>query len=155
MSGDVSRNFTTNPNGKGRETLFIPTDGLTGYNRYNNTAYGNLTLLESQNLCGLTTCDLTLASFDYRPSLGGNAFYAATFGIYLVLNIYLGLRHKTWVTWLQCSSDSWGKLLATSHESSSTKTLSIPAAITSSSTLSASQYHQPSSLPLYTSVCNS
>jgi hypothetical protein len=102
MSGDVSTNFTTNPNGtlnlfvKGRETLFIPTGGLTGYNRYNNTAYGNLTLLESQNLCDLTTCDLTLASFDYRPSLGGNALYATIFGAYLVLNIYLGLRHKTW-----------------------------------------------------------
>ena len=102
MSGDVSANFTANPNGtlnlfvKGRETLFIPTDGLTGYNRYNNTAYGNLTLLENQNLCSLTTCDLTLASFDYRPSLGGNVFYAAIFCLYLVMNIYLGLRHKTW-----------------------------------------------------------
>lgn len=102
MSGDVSTNFTTNANGtlnlfvKGRETLFIPTDGLTGYNRYNNTAYGNLTLLQNQKWCNLTTCDLTLASFDYRPSLGGNALYAAVFGVYLVLNIYLGLRHKTW-----------------------------------------------------------
>lgn len=102
MSGDVSTNFTTNANGtlnlfvKGRETLFIPTDGLTGYNRYNNTAYGNLTLLENQNWCNLTTCDLTLASFDYRPSMGGNALYATIFGVYLVLNIYLGLRHKTW-----------------------------------------------------------
>jgi hypothetical protein len=102
MSGDVSTNFTTNPNGtlnlfvKGRETLFIPTDGVTGYNRYNNTAYGNLTLLENQKSCNLTTCDLTLASFDYRPSLGGNALYAAIFGVYLILNIYLGFRHKTW-----------------------------------------------------------
>jgi hypothetical protein len=102
MSGDVGRNITTNPNGtlnifvKGQETLFIPTDGLTGYNRNNHTAYGNLTLLEDQTVCNLTTCDLTLASFDYRPSLGGNAFFAAIFGVYLVINIYLGFRHKTW-----------------------------------------------------------
>ncbi|PMD32729.1 RTA1-domain-containing protein [Hyaloscypha variabilis F] len=102
MSGDVSTNYTVNANGtldifvKGRETLFIPTDGLTGYNQYNNTAYGNLTLLADQTLCNLNTCDLTLAAFDYRASLPGNALYAAIFGIYLLLNIYLGIRHKTW-----------------------------------------------------------
>lgn len=102
MSGDVSSNFTTNPDGtlnlfvKGRKTLFIPTNGLTGENRHNNTAYGNITLLQNQNLCSLSTCDLTLASFDYRPSLGGNAFFAAIFGVYLILNIILGIRYKTW-----------------------------------------------------------
>jgi hypothetical protein len=102
MSGDVSTNYTVNANGtlnlfvKGRETLFIPTNGLTGYNQFNNTAYGNLSLLVDQNLCSLTTCDLTLATFDYRASLGGNSFYAAIFGIYLIMNIYLGIRHKTW-----------------------------------------------------------
>jgi len=102
MSGDVSSNFTRNPDGtfnlfvKGRETLFIPTSGLTGWNRDNNTAYGNITLLREQDLCTLASCDLTLASFDYRPSLGGNAFFAAIFGVFLVLNIFLGIRHKTW-----------------------------------------------------------
>jgi hypothetical protein len=102
MSGDVSTNFTLNANGtidlfvKGRETLFIPTNGLTGYNQNNNTAYGNLTLLEDQTLCSIATCDMTLAAFDYRASLPGNALYAAIFGIYLIMNIYLGIRHKTW-----------------------------------------------------------
>jgi hypothetical protein len=102
MSGDVSANYTVNANGtlnlfvKGRPTLFIPTDGLTGYNQFNNTGYGNLTLLEDQTLCSLTNCDFTLATFDYRASLGGNSLYAAIFGIYLIVNIYLGLRHKTW-----------------------------------------------------------
>jgi hypothetical protein len=102
MSGDVSTNYTVNANGtlnlfvKGRETLFIPTNGLTGYNQFNNTAYGNLSLLVDQNLCSLTTCDLTLATFDYRASLPGNSFYAAIFGIYLIMNIYLGIRYKTW-----------------------------------------------------------
>lgn len=99
---DIGTTVIPNANGtlsifvKGRETLFIPTDGLTGWNRDNNTAYGNFSLLENQDLCTLSTCDLTLASFHYRASLGGNAFYAAVFGIYLLLNMYLGFRHKTW-----------------------------------------------------------
>ena len=102
MSGDVSANYTINANGtldifvKGRNTLFIPTNGLTGYNQFNNTAYGNLSLLIDQTKCSLTTCDLTLAAFDYRASLPGNALYAAIFGLYLLTNIYLGIRHKTW-----------------------------------------------------------
>jgi hypothetical protein len=100
--GDVGANFTTNANGtlnifeKGRLTLFIPTTGLTGYNRNNNTAYGNLSLLIDPNQCNITTCDLTLATFTYIPTLPGNALYCAIFGIYLILNLYLGFKHKTW-----------------------------------------------------------
>jgi hypothetical protein len=102
MSSDIGGNYSYNANGtldifvKGRETLFIPTNGLTGYNRDNNTAYGNISLLADQTQCTLDTCDLTLATFDYRANLGGNAFFAAVFGIYLIANIYLGIRHKTW-----------------------------------------------------------
>jgi hypothetical protein len=102
MSGNVGANFSINPNGtldifwKGRQTLFIPTDGLTGYNQNNNTGYGNLTLLANPASCNLNTCDLTLAPIDYIPSLAGNAFYCAIFGLYLFINIYLGIKHKTW-----------------------------------------------------------
>lgn len=102
MSGDIGANYTINPNGtlnifvKGKHTLFIPTDGLTGYNRNNNTAYGNFALLVDPTQCNLTTCDLTLATFDYIPSLAGNALYCAIFGVYLLLNLYLGFKHKTW-----------------------------------------------------------
>ena len=47
-------------------------------------------------LCNITLCDLTLAHFDYIPSLGGNAVYAAIFGVYLITNVFLGIRYKTW-----------------------------------------------------------
>lgn len=100
--GDIGSNFTVNANGtltffvKGRASLFIPTTGLTGLNRANNTAYGNLTLFKDQTLCTLTTCDLTLAQFSYRPNLGGNAIFAAIFGIYFLMNLFFGIRHKTW-----------------------------------------------------------
>ena len=102
MSGDVGTNVTVNANGtltifvKGTRGLFIPTDGLTGYNRDNHTAYGNLTLLINQRDCNLSTCDFTLAAFDYRASLAGNTLYTVIFGIYLFLNIFLGIRYKTW-----------------------------------------------------------
>jgi RTA1 like protein len=81
----------------GVTALFIPTDGLTGFNQDNNTGYGNLTILiNSDSLCNLNVCDLTLAAFDYIPSLAGNSFYTAIFGLYIIANLYLGIRHKTW-----------------------------------------------------------
>jgi hypothetical protein len=48
------------------------------------------------NLCTIDTCDLSMASFDYIPSLGGNALFAAIFGILIVGQLFLGIRHKTW-----------------------------------------------------------
>lgn len=99
----MASKITANSNGtlnvpfNGVEALFIPTNGLTGFNRDNNTGYGNITILENHDsLCNSTLCDLTLAHFDYVPSLGGNALYAAIFGIYIIANIYLGMRHKAW-----------------------------------------------------------
>jgi len=99
----VGGNVTVNADGtltipyNGGQALFIPEPGITGFNRNNNTGYGNITILINHDtLCNTTLCDLTLAHFDYLPSLGGNALYAAIFGIYILANIYLGLRHRTW-----------------------------------------------------------
>lgn len=47
-------------------------------------------------LCTLTTCDLTLAHFDYLPSLAGNALYAALFAGCLVVQLVLGIRYRSW-----------------------------------------------------------
>ncbi|CZT08793.1 related to YER185w, Rta1p [Rhynchosporium graminicola] len=58
--------------------------------------YGNETLLLMPELCTLDTCDLSMASFLYIPTLPGNSIFAAIFGIYLVAQIYLGIKHKTW-----------------------------------------------------------
>jgi len=96
-------NFTVNANGtltiiqNGALALFIPTHGITGFNRKTHTGYGNLTILSNHDaLCNSTLCDLTLAHFDYLPSLGGNALYAVIFGIYLITNVFFGIRYKTW-----------------------------------------------------------
>ncbi|KAH6873404.1 RTA1 like protein-domain-containing protein [Thelonectria olida] len=62
----------------------------------NGTGTGNRTLLEDPKLCTLETCDLTLASFLYIPTLPGNASYAAIFGVLTIGQLYLGIRHKTW-----------------------------------------------------------
>ncbi|KAF4625050.1 hypothetical protein G7Y89_g13119 [Cudoniella acicularis] len=103
MSSLSALGITVNPNGtytiplQGGEGLFIPTDGLTGENRNNNTAYGNITIYENSNvLCTLSLCDLSLAHFDYIPSIGGNSLYAAIFGIFILMNIFQGIRYKTW-----------------------------------------------------------
>jgi hypothetical protein len=81
----------------GIPSLFIPTTGITGFNRNNNTGYGNVTILLNHDaLCTSALCDLTLAHFDYIPSIGGNALYAAIFGLYIFANLFLGIKHKTW-----------------------------------------------------------
>jgi hypothetical protein len=99
----MDNNYTANANGtitflfNGLETLFIPTGGLTGWNRDNRTAYGNLTLLlDPDHLCNISICDLTLAHFNYIPNLAGNALYTAIFALYIFMNVLLGIRYKTW-----------------------------------------------------------
>jgi hypothetical protein len=57
---------------------------------------GNETLLLNPDLCTLQTCDLSMASFDYIPSLGGNAIFAAIFGVLIIGQLYFGVRHKIW-----------------------------------------------------------
>ncbi|KAK9318379.1 RTA1 like protein-domain-containing protein [Lipomyces starkeyi] len=76
-------------------TPFWPGTNLTS--QHNGQCYGNVTLcLNNDNLCTLSTCDLTLAHFTYRPSMGGNAFLAAIFGVCCLAQVFLGLRYKTW-----------------------------------------------------------
>lgn len=58
--------------------------------------YGNCTLLINPGLCTLQTCDLSMASFDYVPTLGGNAFFAVAFAIYILVQLFLGIKYKTW-----------------------------------------------------------
>ncbi|KAI9795074.1 MAG: hypothetical protein M1816_000096 [Peltula sp. TS41687] len=50
--------------------------------------------------CTLSTCDLKYAQVSYVPSLGGNAFYVALFGLLLLLQFFLGLRYRTWGFWV-------------------------------------------------------
>lgn len=57
---------------------------------------GNVTLLEDPDLCTLQTCDLTLGQLDYIPNLAGNTLYAALFGLFIIAQIGLGVRYKTW-----------------------------------------------------------
>ncbi|KAL8902935.1 MAG: hypothetical protein Q9207_004271, partial [Kuettlingeria erythrocarpa] len=56
----------------------------------------NTTLLNNTNLCTIDTCPLSLATVDYVPSLGGNAFYLALFSILLILQLALGFKWRTW-----------------------------------------------------------
>lgn len=76
-------------------TSFYPGTTLTSI--HNGTCYGNLTLcVNHDKLCTISTCDLTLAHFNYLPSLPGNALYAALFGICIAAQIFLGIKYRTW-----------------------------------------------------------
>jgi len=55
-----------------------------------------MTLLMFPKLCTLETCDLSMSSFLYLPSVPGNAIYALIFSTYIVAQFYLGIKHKTW-----------------------------------------------------------
>lgn len=41
-------------------------------------------------------CRLEDSIYGYYPTLGGNAFFAAIFGILCIANIFLGIKYKTW-----------------------------------------------------------
>lgn len=60
------------------------------------TGTGNKTLLEFPDLCTLQTCDLTLANFIYIPTLAGNAIVTAVFGLCVIGQLVVGIKHKTW-----------------------------------------------------------
>ncbi len=55
-----------------------------------------MTLLLNPELCTLDTCDLTLASFLYIPTLAGNALFAAIFGVLILAQLFFGIKYKTW-----------------------------------------------------------
>jgi hypothetical protein len=57
---------------------------------------GNQTLLADPSLCTLQTCDLSLSSFNYLPTVAGNSIYAAIFGLFILIQLFLGIKHKTW-----------------------------------------------------------
>lgn len=71
------------------ETGILTTSNATG-------GYGNETLFLHPGLCTLKTCDLSLAQLLYIPTLGGNALYTAIFAVYLLAQIVLGVKHRTW-----------------------------------------------------------
>ena len=76
-------------------TPLWPGTNLTS--EHNGKCYGNVTLcLNNDVLCTLSTCDLTLAHFSYRPNMAGNIFIAVIFGLCFLAQAFLGFRYKTW-----------------------------------------------------------
>nr|OQO16951.1 hypothetical protein B0A51_15321 [Rachicladosporium sp. CCFEE 5018] len=57
--------------------------------------YLNCNRTIDSTLCTLDTCCLAQSHFNYIPSFGGNAFFAAFFGIILILQLGFGLHYKT------------------------------------------------------------
>jgi hypothetical protein len=47
-------------------------------------------------VCTLHTCPLSEAIITYQPNIGGNASFLSLFGFLFLVQLYLGIRHKTW-----------------------------------------------------------
>ncbi|CAF9943749.1 MAG: hypothetical protein ALECFALPRED_001191 [Alectoria fallacina] len=56
----------------------------------------NSTLYNEPWLCTVQTCPLSWAQVQYDPSLAGNAFYLAMFSLVLVVQLFFGIRYRTW-----------------------------------------------------------
>ncbi|GLA75071.1 hypothetical protein AtubIFM55763_006333 [Aspergillus tubingensis] len=52
--------------------------------------------ITSSQQCTLETCPMSYAHITYLPNLGGNAFYIALFAFFIPVQLYLGIRHRTW-----------------------------------------------------------
>lgn len=52
--------------------------------------------LQSTVNCTVGTCPLSCAQVEYVPTLAGNAVYAAAFGLLLIVQLWLGIKYKTW-----------------------------------------------------------
>lgn len=46
--------------------------------------------------CTLATCPIADATVNYDPSLGGNAFFLAIFGLILVIQAFQGYKYRAW-----------------------------------------------------------
>ena len=60
----------------------------------NSFASCNFAILSQD--CTMATCCAAQSSFLYRPSYGGNLFFAIYFGILILPQLALGIFYKTW-----------------------------------------------------------
>lgn len=48
------------------------------------------------DICTLQTCPLECGQVQYRPSIGGNAFFLTVFIIVAIAQVFLGVWYRTW-----------------------------------------------------------
>jgi hypothetical protein len=57
----------------------------------------NSTLIAMQRkYCKLGECPIEWATIEYLPNLGGNIVYLVAFFVLLGLQMFFGIKHKTW-----------------------------------------------------------
>ena len=52
--------------------------------------------ITSTDQCTLDTCPLSEGDTHYLPNLGGNSFFIAVFALFIPVQLFLGIRHRTW-----------------------------------------------------------
>jgi hypothetical protein len=58
--------------------------------------YANCNVTIPNDLCTLDTCCLAQSSFLYRPNYGWNLAFAILFGVFIPLQLGLGVWYKSW-----------------------------------------------------------
>jgi hypothetical protein len=53
-------------------------------------------LANPEKCCCVSTCLLSLAYTQYLPSFAGNASYTSLFVLFLIGQLFLGIRYRTW-----------------------------------------------------------
>lgn len=53
-------------------------------------------IADPETFCTVSTCPLSLAYVDYLPNLAGNVLYLSLFSLFLIAQIFFGIRHRTW-----------------------------------------------------------
>ncbi|KAF2211979.1 hypothetical protein CERZMDRAFT_41922 [Cercospora zeae-maydis SCOH1-5] len=65
-------------------------------NSYPKAFIGCNATIADTNLCTLDTCCLAQSSFLYRPNYAGNLFYTIFFAVFVLPQLALGIKYKTW-----------------------------------------------------------
>ena len=56
-------------------------------------------------------CPVEESIYGYLPNLAGNAFFAAIFGVFMIVNIFFGIRYRTWTFLIAMSFGCLGESL--------------------------------------------
>ena len=56
----------------------------------------NMTTPARKPICTVDTCPLKYGIIRYRPTIAGNSIYGACFILLLFVQLYFGIRKKTW-----------------------------------------------------------
>lgn len=67
----------------------------------------------SYDLCTKVTpeCPVAATTYGYYPNLAGNSFYVAFFGLCLLVQLFIGIKQRTWTYMLALGVGTFGEMV--------------------------------------------